>query len=257
MKKRDQIALSIFAIFYVGFGFFLYINQERIIYRPFPQDFARCPNFAATERVTTNGTRMYVSETNEPVVVLYHGNAGSACDRSFYANLFAQAGYGFAIVEYAGYSNDIRQTTHDLIKADVRNVITYFENEGRVIAGVVGESIGTGPATYHATIAPPAQLLLITPFTDLTALAQDRFWFYPAGWLVDNAFDNVANLEQYEGRVGIIHGTDDGVIPYRLGQELYETINSEKTLFRIEGADHNDLFSYTETTAALLSFLGN
>jgi fermentation-respiration switch protein FrsA (DUF1100 family) len=257
MKMRNKTALSIFAIFYIGFGFFLFINQERVIYRPFPQDFAACTNFSAAEKVTTYGTRMYVSQTSDHVIVLYHGNAGSACDRAFYANLFEQAGYGYAIVEYAGYSNDIRQTTHELIKRDVENVITYFKNNERTISVVVGESIGTGPATYHASVAAPERVLLITPFTDLADLAQDRFWFYPTSFLVDNAFDNVANLAQYEGTVGIIHGTDDDVIPYRFGRTLYEAIGTEKTLFTIEGADHNNLFSFSETYAGINAFLKN
>lgn len=255
MKKRDQIALSIFAVFYVGFGFFLYINQERVIYRPFPQDFSTCQNFAAAEKVTYDGTRMYVDRSTKPVVVLYHGNAGSACDRALYARLITQAGLGYAIVEYAGYSNDITKTTHDLIKTDVSNVISYFAETEREIFTVVGESIGTGPASYHASNAPPEQLLLITPFTDLSDLARDRFWFYPTSLLVQNAFDNQANLALYQGTVGIIHGTEDSVIPYRFGRTLYESIETEKMLFSIEGANHNDLFSYPETITTIRAFL--
>ena len=254
MKKQNVRALSLFAIFYIGFGFFLFMNQERIVYQPFTQDFATCTNFAAAEKVTANGTRMYVSQGDQPVIVLYHGNAGSACDRAFYAEIFTSAGYGYAIVEYAGYSNDPRQTTHDLIKTDVQNVISYFENEGREVYGVTGESIGTGPASYHASLRAPEKLLLITPFTNLRDLAQDRFWFYPTSLLVDNAFDNVKNLENYNGNVGIIHGRKDSVIPYSFSENLSKQIETEVTLFTIEQADHNNLFLYDETYQAINSF---
>lgn len=259
MKKRNVTAISFFAIFYIGFGFFLYINQERVIYRPFPQDFLSCERFSDVEKVTYRDTRMYVSQntTTNGFVVLYHGNAGSACDRAFYADLFSNAGYGYIIVEYAGYSNDIRKTTHELIKTDVQNVIDYAEASNRIITTVVGESIGSGPATYHTSLSAPDRLLLITPFTDLTDLAQDRFWFYPAGLLVDNAFDNTEKLADYNGTVGIIHGTDDSVIPFRLGRKLYESIGSEKVLYSIETANHNNLFNYSETYTAIFNFLAN
>jgi pimeloyl-ACP methyl ester carboxylesterase len=255
MSKRNRRALSLFAIFYIGFGFFLFLNQERIVYRPFPQDFGSCPALASAEQVNASGTRMYVNQDSAPVIVLYHGNAGSACDRAWYAMQIEAAGYGYAIVEYAGYSNDPRQTTHDLIKQDVRNVIAYFTETNHPVVGIIGESIGSGPASYHASIAPPAQLLLITPFTSLKDVAQDRFWFYPAGLLVDNAFDTVAKLAAYEGTVTIIHGTDDTVIPFRFGQAVYNSIATEKTLIAVDGADHNNLLGYPETQAAITQFL--
>lgn len=255
MSRRNKRALALFAIFYIGFGFFLFLNQERIVYRPFPQDFANCPALTGAAEVNASGTRMYVSPDSAPVIVLYHGNAGSACDRAWYADLFRAAGYSYAIVEYAGYSNDPRQTTHDLIKQDVENVIAYFAETNRPIVGVVGESIGSGPASYHVSLAPAPELLLITPFTDLADLAQDRFWFYPTALLVDNAFDNESNLQEYAGNVTIIHGTEDQVVPFRFGQALYENLRTEKTLVAIEGAGHNDLLTYPETTAAITDFL--
>jgi hypothetical protein len=127
--SRNIIALSIFILFYISFGVFLTLNQEKIVYHPFAQDFESCSNFSSAEKITYQGTRMYVSTTTSPTIVLYHGNAGSACDRYFYAAEFTQAGYGYIIVEYAGFSNDIREPSHELIKKDVENVISYLQSE--------------------------------------------------------------------------------------------------------------------------------
>jgi len=200
MKKRNIVALAIFALFYISFGVFLTLNQEKIVYHPFEQDFASCSNFASAEKITYQGTRMYVSTTTGPTVVLYHGNAGSACDRYFYAAQFVQAGYGYIIVEYAGFSNDPREPSHELIKQDVGNVIAYLQSENTEESIVVGESIGTGFATHHARLHPPERLLLISPFTNLSDIAKERFWFYPTSLLVDNALDNVASLKNYKWR---------------------------------------------------------
>lgn len=255
MKKRNYIALSLFALFYIAFGLVLTLNQEKIVYQPFFQDFDSCPDLSAAERVTYQGTRMYVSTTTGPVVVLYHGNAGSACDRAFYTQFFTNAGYGYVLVEYAGFSNDPREPSHELIKQDVRNVISYLQTTKINGVAIVGESIGTGFAAYHASLAPPQKLLLITPFTDLLDIAKERFWFYPTTFMVDNALDNTVALENYRGKVTIIHGENDLIIPYRYGQRLFDSLSTEKEFVTIIGSGHNDLFTHQETYVAFQDFL--
>jgi len=255
VKRRNITAIIIFIIFYVSFGAYLTLNQEKIIYQPFAQDFDSCQAFSGAQKVDEAGTRMYVSGTSKPVVVLYHGNAGSACDRWFYANLFQQAGYDFVIVEYAGYSNDDREPSHTLIRQDVKNVITWLERSSITDVTIVGESIGTGVASYHTYLKPPRQLLLITPFTDLATIARQRFWFYPTSLLVENAYDNVTALATYQGKTHIIHGENDTLIPYALGRELYETLPGEKTFVTIPDAGHNNLFASPDTIPAIQTFL--
>lgn len=245
-------------VFYISFGVYLTLNQEKIVYQPFPQDFNACPEFSEAEKISYENTRMYIKRAGlEPMIVLYHGNAGSACDRAFYADLFSSAGYGYIVVEYAGYSNDARLPSHELVKQDVEHVVSYLKNQGLKSIIVVGESIGTGAAAYHASIASPDKLLLISPFTDLAGIASSRFWFYPTSILVNNAFDNTVALHKYTGSVTIIHGLKDTVIPHNLGSQLFQSLQiaNPKTLVSIEGAGHNDLFLYDETYIALSEFL--
>jgi len=255
MKRRSVIALSIFLAFYILFGIFLAVNQEAVIYRPAPQDFATCPHFAGAQKVTHEGTRMYVHATSGPVAVLYHGNAGSACDRWLYADLFSRAGWGYIVVEYAGYSNDERDPAHARIMQDAKNVVSYLEEYDISEVVVVGESIGAGVAAYHASHAPPEKLLLLAPFTDLASVASRHYWFYPTSLLVHSAFDVPELLKEYTGAVTIIHGTDDRIIPYDLGVSLYEELSAEAILVPVEGAGHNDLFRFEGTYDALSTFL--
>lgn len=255
MKKRNKIVLTIFGIFYISFGVFLAVFQEGIVYYPNSQDFESCSDFSDAQKINYNGTRMYVKDTDKPIVVLYHGNAGSACDRKLYADIFSQAEYGYIIVEYAGYSNDSKKPSHELVKHDVQNVLEYINENHFSKITVVGESIGTGVASYHASIQPPDKLLLLSPLSDLADVAKTRFWFYPTSILVNNAFDNIANLSQYQNPITIIHGNNDNIIPHKLGQKLYESLKTKKEFITIEGAGHNDLFVYPETYTAVTNFL--
>jgi len=255
MQKRNRIALIGFAIFYISYGLMLTFKQESLIYQPWPQDFLACTALDTDEKITFNGTRLYVKDTHLPTAVLYHGNAGSACDRAWYTELFGAAGYGYVLVEYAGYSNDTRSPSHELILADVKNVIAFLSERQVAEVVVVGESIGTGPAAYHASLAAPQKLLLISPFTNLAALAKNQFWFYPTSLLVDNAYDNVAALANYKGAVQIIHGEKDTLIPLRQAQTLYDSLGTNKAIHIVSGVGHNDLFMDQTASERVVLFL--
>lgn len=256
MRNNFIRAVLIFAIFYLGLGAYLTIHQERFIYHPFPQDFRACQGFAEAEKIRHQGTRMYVQLVeDQPTVLLYHGNAGSACDRKFFAEIFSQAGLGYVVVEYAGYSNDAREPSHELIKRDVENAVAYLTENDISPVYIVGESIGTGAASYHTYLKAPERLLLVSPFTDLRAIAKERYWFYPTRILVKNAFDNVTALQNYAGKTMVIHGTADNIIPYKLGLRVFDALGKHKLLASIEGAGHNDLFTFEETYRKINAFL--
>jgi len=258
MRKRNVIALSMFALFYVALGAALTLNQERMIYHPFPQDFDACTELRDAERVTAGGTRMYMRSGERGLVVLYHGNAGSACDRAFYADMFVEDGYGYVLPEYTGYSNDSKTPTHEALKANVRDVVAYLQTVQSTSTLVVGESIGTGLASYHASLAAPDRLFLISPFTSLRALAQRKFWYYPARVMVDNAYDNVATLQTYAGQVMIMHGEDDAIVPHAQGAALFAALpeRGDHMFITVQGAGHNDLFRSWDAFMAIDHFLG-
>jgi uncharacterized protein len=134
-----------FVAFYLLFGVLLTIFQERVVYHPNAQSFEVCDELAHAQKVTVSGTRMYVKEGEKGMVVIYHGNAGSACDRAFLGTFVSGLGYGYIIPEYAGYSDDTRdRPSHAAVKQDVAHVVSYTNEKykGRVVL-VLGESIGT------------------------------------------------------------------------------------------------------------------
>lgn len=255
--KRDRVILLVFVLFYITFGFFASRFQSHIIYIPDKQDFYTCPLMQSAERIDHQGTRMYFKDNGERVGVVYHGNAGSACDRALYAELLERHGYSYLIVEYAGYSGDTaRSPSHALLKQDVEHVIDFMQSKNFTRSVILGESIGTGFASYHAKLAPPDKLILISPFTNILNVAKDEFWYYPVSLMVDNALDNVEVLAAYSGNVLVIHGRQDDILPLHFGKELYGGLKStKKQMVIIEGAGHNDLFEHPETYAAIEAFL--
>lgn len=246
----------LFAIFYIGFGIGIATFQEKIIYRPFAQDFDNCPALDTAGKIRFGATRAYYKEGGEKLAVLYHGNAGSACDRDYWAMIFERNGYSYLIVEYEGYANDKKTPSHEGIKGNVRDVIAFIGSRQFKEILVAGESIGSGPASFHASLLPPQKLLLLSAFSDLRDLARSIYWYYPSSLLVDNAFDNVTVLKNFSGSVRMIHGENDTIIPQKFGRILFEAIDSkDKEFVSVAGAHHNDMFMYEDTTIALNTFL--
>ena len=239
---------------YTGIVLYLYFSQSAHIYFPTPQDFENCPELVHAEKITHNGTRMYYIQNTKAntLVVIYHGNGGSACDRAFLADYLNDQGVATILVEYVGYSNDTRTPSETLIFNDVNNVNSFIKslNYDRLV--ILGESLGSGPATYHTTLTGIDSLILITPFTSLADAGAFHYPYLPVKLLIRDKYDNGKHLRAYEGKLTIIHGTNDTVIPFSLGQRLYAGANTQnKQFITIDGAGHNDIYSQQKTFDAI------
>jgi fermentation-respiration switch protein FrsA (DUF1100 family) len=52
----------------------------------------------------------------------------------------------------------------------------------------------------------------------------------------------------------IVHGTDDEVVPFDLGEQLSKTLPNA-TLLRVDGGHHNDVAGRQDVWAALAPFV--
>jgi esterase/lipase len=249
-------ALAFFLVFYVGFGLYLYLVQERLVYYPPSTVFHACPELPQAQLAVVNGTRLFVHDVSDKVLVIYQGNAGTVCDRAQYAQAAVEAGWSYVLVSYTGYGDGAGHPSHAGIRRDVDNVVAYLESKSYADVRVLGESIGSGVAGYHASLLPPAALLLITPFDSLEKVAAHHYRWYPTHLLVREAYDTVENLAGYTGAVTVVHGTDDSIIPYERGRALYESLDTtEKRFVSAAGADHNNLWLYADPTEIIQQFL--
>jgi fermentation-respiration switch protein FrsA (DUF1100 family) len=55
-------------------------------------------------------------------------------------------------------------------------------------------------------------------------------------------FATAEMLQQFRRPVLVLHATNDSIIPYALGRELYDQLRPPRQFVEVEDADHNDLF---------------
>ena len=243
-------------IVYFLFALYLYFFQRKLIYYPDNQDFNSCPDFDDYEKVNYKGTRFYYLEQSKQVVIYYHGNAGSACGRSFLRPLLEPTGKSIIIVEYAGYSNDERGPSKELILKDVEHVNRWIKEKKFTNVTTMGMSIGASAASYHAQIGRVDQVLLLAPFSTTAALAQSIYRIYPAKLLLKENYDNIEYLSTYQKKLLIIHGKNDRIISPRLSRALFDSApTKEKQYILVEGAGHNTLFDISTAKESIRSFI--
>jgi pimeloyl-ACP methyl ester carboxylesterase len=258
MKRVILTILFIFCVLYVFFGGALYFFQRNLIYHPDSKDFSSCPGFSDSEKIDADGTRAYFKRNSDHLIVFYHGNAGSACARSFLRDRFEEWGLSYVFVEYAGYSADIRSPSQALLMRDVEHIDRFVASEGFSKVTVIGESLGASLATYHASIAAVDSLLLLSPFYSMTEKASRDFGMYPMSILLTETYDSASWIrDSLAGRLEIVHGSADDTIPIGQARKLFgEAGMGEKRFVEVVGAGHNDMYGFPETLDAVRKFIG-
>jgi fermentation-respiration switch protein FrsA (DUF1100 family) len=104
-----------------------------------------------------------------------------------------------------------------------------------------GESLGAAVALQLATEVPSQALILESSFTSAVAMGQRVFPWLPVRWMMRNRFASIAKIGHYHSPLLIVHGTEDTLIPFAMGQALFVRAHEPKRFYAVTGADHNDV----------------
>lgn len=247
---------------YLLLGAFFFSAQKSILYQPSnQQSFENCLGFRNYSKLEYQGTRMYYKEKSqsERVFVYYHGNSGSACERSAIKSLFEKAGVSLVFPEYTGYSDDQRNPSSDRILADVENVYQFLKSKSYEEVIVYGQSLGGGPASYHASLGNVDALILVSTFSTLPEVTSTIFPIanlYPLNLLLKEEYDNIHWLQNFRGSLKVIHGEEDQVIHSKFPKKLFESVPTDnKEYVSIDERGHNDIWGSTLYRETILESL--
>ncbi len=254
--RKLKILFGIVFLIYIIFGLLIFLFQRSFIYYPSKQDFASCPGFSNAEKIDYQGTRMYVHKSTDQWAVIYHGNAGSACDRAFLLSFLDQATYSYVFVEYTGYSNDAGKPSQAALMKNAEDAAAYVASQHPAKVKIFGESLGTALAVYHAQLQKPDAVLLISPFDALTNVARDHYPLYPVGLMLRDTYPSVQWIRAV-GHIIIMHGADDTFVGADLARNLYEQAPGPNKVFvLVDRAGHNTMYGTPQVQDELKAFFG-
>lgn len=227
----------------------------------FQDDYLYFPDKAPLERVLADAQRDglapwpaaddYRGLRREPAgparatIVLFHGNAGHAGHRAWYADELGRLGLRVILAEYPGYGPRDGKPSERTLVADAVETLAHVRRQYPGPLIVAGESLGAAVAAAASAQAPEgvAALLLMTPWDKLESVARHHYPWVPVALLLRDRYDSLSNLAAFKGRVAVVIAEHDSIVPPEFGRALFEAAPETKRLWTIPGADHNDWWS--------------
>ncbi|MDO8845275.1 alpha/beta hydrolase [Methylicorpusculum sp.] len=176
-------------------------------------------------------------------VIVFHGNAGSALDRSYYFDALEKLDYRVIVAEYPGYgAREGAPSEPALLANGLETVKMALADFGGPVF-LWGESLGSGVvgAIVKSGQVPIKGIVLMTPFDSLANVAQHHYWFLLAKWLIRDKFNTLNNLHDYSGNTAVLMAEDDQIIPNKNSLKLFNSLPHHKRLWTFKNAGHNSL----------------
>jgi len=253
VKVLRRIVLALVAVVVIAYAAvlgYVYFNQRALQYTANGEITAladtKLPTAQEVAIPTADGAEVHgwyaPPREGMPVVLYYKGNTGSFSEEHERFEAWTADGYGFLAFDYRGFPLSPGEISQQHILDDATHAFDWLKDKGFPIV-IWGRSLGTGPATYIASIRDADALLLETPFLSAVNVAFERYPFLPVGLLMSDQFPVNEWIKKVDEPVFIAHGTADQTIDVSNGRRLYDLVPHKYDLWIEDGADHGDLWA--------------
>lgn len=255
MIRTFLIGLTAVAGLYLIFVLVVYVVQRSLLYFPdqnvLSESRLKEAGFEAVIITATSGGNLTSlwrapKSPDSPVLQFFHGNAGSHFTRIPVYRQLAAEGSGVLAAGYPGYGGNSGRPSeaslHAAAQAHYDWLIAQDIAPERIV--LVGESLGSGIATRLAAENRAAGLILLAAYTGMDDIAQSQFPLLPARWLIKDRYRSIDHVAAIRMPLSWIHGRQDTLIPFAMGQTLFDAAREPKTAHSIAGAGHNDLWQH-------------
>ena len=246
--------LLIFVLIYFFILISTYIFQRNLLYHPTENNYSGDQILVSIEKVKINTQdsielmSWYHNKNvnNYKTILFLHGNAGSLENRIHKINHFKDMNINFLLVAWRGFSGNKGQSTEQNLYEDARSAVQWLESKGIKENNIIiyGESLGTGVATEIAQNKNFAGIILESPFTSMIEAGKDKYPYLPVRLLLKDKYESDQKIKNIKSPVLIMHGKVDNIVPFHMGEKMYELANEPKYYYFSEYDDH--MMEYNE-----------
>lgn len=228
-----------------------YFNPGQTSQYGFPSDVIPADAIEEVVFESDDGTTLYGmwAWQDQPWVapgtlVYFHGNSSTMDEYMPHVGALWSLGYNVFTFDYRGYGRSEGSPTHDGVLADGVAAIDVAVDQGPVpdagALAYVGLSLGGFVSIHASADRPPRALITQDMFSSGDALLElNSGMDIPAGWVLEDAFDNVAAAQALDDvPLLILHGDSDTYIKPENGELVYDAAHEPKRLVLMPGADH-------------------
>jgi pimeloyl-ACP methyl ester carboxylesterase len=213
MPKTFTRLFVLIALGYIGLCAGVFWVQRSLIYMPQPR---ALPTSVDTEWIEVDGVRVQLSvrqpagQAGAPALIYFGGNAEDvSLSLAPLARAFPQ--HALYLLHYRGYGGSEGEPSEAALFADALALHAHVAT-GHARIRVLGRSLGSGVAVYLASQREVEQLVLITPYDSIAAVAALQFPYLPVDWLLLDRFDSVARAGSVRAPTRILVAAQDEVI---------------------------------------------
>ncbi|OQY13496.1 MAG: hypothetical protein B6I31_00995 [Desulfobacteraceae bacterium 4572_19] len=252
MKLIIQI-ITVGMAFYCMIAIIIYFFQEKMLFYPMGTPFGTCSQLVRynAKAVNVDGIRYYLKQVINPEnwIVIYHGNAGNACDRTYFYDLLSGFNSNIVLFEYPGFGGDLSVPDENIIREKALALVSYIKKteSEKLPIFLMGESMGTGVATWVSTQTSISGLILISAYTSMADVAQNHYPWLPVRYLLKHKFLSNIWAKQTDSPAILFHGLDDDIIPIKLAREQVTNFKGRARLIEIDDCKHNNILGIGET----------
>ena len=223
-----------------------------------------------------DGTRLHswwlpAQGEDKKIVVLYlHGNAQNISTHSHSIYWLVKQGIDVLALDYRGFGASQGEASLPDVFQDIEAATIWIRQQypnKRLV--ILGQSIGAALAIdFTAKAAERYQieaLVLDAPFESFAGVARDvtrqniiSMLLYPFTVLVPHTWDPIDRIAEINLPTLMMHSPDDGVVPYRHGQQLFHKLQANPEAqgcwITSRGA-HIASFAYEDIRLATLEFI--
>jgi fermentation-respiration switch protein FrsA (DUF1100 family) len=264
------------ALALLGAALYLFATQQRFIFEPSPvlqttpervgvsYEELRIASGSGSERGELNGWWIPAGQRDAPTFLYLHGNDNNIgyVREVEHARSFHGMGYNLLMIDYRGYGKSTGGPPSEAkMYEDAESAWNYLIRQRGLAPQrtfIYGHSLGGAVAIDLAVRHPEAAgVVEESSFTSIRAMGAVKFGFTPPSFLLNSRFDSLSKISSLKIPLLVIHGTWDKLVPYRMGQQLFDAAPQPKTLKLIEGGEHENtcIVSRLECSEAYSSFV--
>jgi len=253
-RTRAMTALGSIAVLalclYLGLAATIYFAQRSMMYFPDRAHIAPAaadlPEAEEVPLTASDGAAIRVwhvpPRDGKPVIVYFHGNGGSLPYRVGRFRRLLADGIGLVALEYRGYGGNAGSPSEQGLIADGETAYAFAAAHYPASEIVLwGESLGSGVALAVAAEKPVGRVILEAPFTSAAAVAELHYWYLPVWLLMKDQFRSDQRIGKVTAPLLILHGVHDQIVPYAMGERLFDMAKQPKHIARFLDGGHEDL----------------
>ena len=248
------ILLLVFIIIYFFILFATYVFQRNLLYHPSENNYLGDKILVPINKIkikTSDEINLIAwyhnkNSKNFKTILFLHGNAGSLENRIHKINHFKNMDINFIIISWRGFSGNKGQPTEEGLYEDANSAIKWLNLNGVKNKEIIiyGESLGTGVAIEVAQNKNFAGIILESPFTSMINAGKEKYPFLPVKLLLKDKYESDKKIKNIKSPILVMHGMVDTIVPFSMGQKIYELANEPKYAYFSKYDDH--MMEYNE-----------